>query len=46
MGEVGTLCSGLPGCCCGRGQGGGQGGDRGEGRVGVVGRGGSGKRDG
>ena len=23
MGKVGTLCSGLPGCCCGRGQGGG-----------------------
>ena len=22
MGEVGTLCSGLPGCCWGRGQGG------------------------
>ena len=19
MGEVGTLCSGLPGCCCGQG---------------------------
>ena len=25
MGEVGTLCSGLPGCCCGRGQDGGGG---------------------
>ena len=25
MGEVGTLCSGLPGCCSGRRQGGGAG---------------------
>ena len=34
MGEVGTLCSGLPGCCCGWGQGGGVGTGAGWGAVG------------
>ena len=39
MGEVGILCSGLPGCCCGWGQGGGVGTGAGRGAVGerVVG---------